>query len=180
MRRRAPAGRHTVSYSRPHLIRIPIPSPPSFNAPPGVIWTFDRNDGDAPVELQTHSCIAMIEAPWAVRARCLAAQCATAARTSYASPFRRPRHPSPPRPPPPLSHLHHPPWCMGGVGRSRRHERRTMRAWRHRARTQPRSGARSGGRRQQIARYTPATAAPSHARRLALVGEGAGGGGGDG
>jgi len=47
MRRRAPAGRRTVSYSRPHLIRIPIPSPSSFNAPPGVIWTFDRNDGDA-------------------------------------------------------------------------------------------------------------------------------------
>ena len=84
MRRRAPAGRHTVSYSRPHLIRIPIPSPSSFNAPPGVIWTFDRNDGDAPVELQTHSCIAMIEAPWTARARCLAAQCATAVRTLYA------------------------------------------------------------------------------------------------
>jgi len=39
MRRRALAGRRTVSYSRPHLIRIPIPSPSSFNAPP---WAYGR------------------------------------------------------------------------------------------------------------------------------------------
>ena len=107
---KGPVPRRTVCYGRPHLIRIPIPSPPSPIAPP----------------------------------------------TASSS--------LPPAPPP---------WCMGGVGRSRRHERRTMRAWQHRARSRPRSGARSGGRRQQIARYTPATAAPSHARRLALVGEGA-------
>ena len=107
---KGPVPRRTVCYGRPHLIRIPIPSPPSPIAPP------------------------------------------TASSSLPLAP---------------------PPWCMGGVGRSRRHERRTMRAWRHRARTRPRSGAPSGGRRQQIARYTPATAAPSHARRLALVGEGA-------
>ena len=34
MRRRAPAGRRTVSYSRPHLIRIPTLSPLFFKAPP--------------------------------------------------------------------------------------------------------------------------------------------------
>jgi hypothetical protein len=70
MRRRAPAGRRNVSYGRPHLIRIPHPVAPFFQRPPSMgIWTFDRNDGDALVELPTNSCIAMIEAPWVVRAR---------------------------------------------------------------------------------------------------------------
>ena len=78
------------------------------------IWTSDRNDGDALVELQTHSCIAMIEAPWAVRARCLAA-------VSYSRPHLiRIPIPSPPsfnaprRPAPPRSHLHHPPGAWAG------------------------------------------------------------------
>ena len=38
MHRRAPATRHTVSATRPHLKRIPIPSPSSFTAPSGSRW----------------------------------------------------------------------------------------------------------------------------------------------
>ena len=58
---------------------------------------FDRKDGNAMFDLPTHFEIAMIEAPWAVRALGLATQSPTPARTSNASLCRRPRaHHAPP------------------------------------------------------------------------------------
>ena len=50
---------------------------------------FDRKDGNAMFDLPTHFEIAMIEAPWAVRALGLASQSPTPARTSNTSLCRR-------------------------------------------------------------------------------------------
>ena len=97
LKRHAPQGSgrspHSVlqppaPHTHPHPVALVLQGAPiikllSSSSSMG-IWTSDRNDGDALVELQTHSCMAMIEAPWAVWARCLTAQCPTAARTLYA------------------------------------------------------------------------------------------------
>ena len=81
---RSPTVHGASILSLPHPLLV-------FHRALRVTMAFDRKDGNAMFDLPTRFGIAMIEAPWAVSALGLASQSPTPARTSNASPSRRPR-----------------------------------------------------------------------------------------